>query len=268
MRSRDPHGVPDSFDRGEFVSLAYRLGHARATGVLTVRPSQGPSEVLILRRGHLLAPDDDPTGRLAALRLARIAALPGAHYDFDGGTNAHPPGAAMRQLSLAAWARKHLEAQLDSSRAHDLLRSLAGTRLVLRPELVPEPATCDAAERRILAAMRVPRRLDQIWPLARTPRFRLLTFLHFLREVGAIECRGIAAPAPARLASDAAARRVLGVDVGADREQVKRAYRRLARALHPDLHPSASAERRRLLEVKFHEVTAAYRELLGPLRGP
>jgi DnaJ-domain-containing protein 1 len=176
-------------------------------------------------------------------------------------------------VALAGWARAHLEQQLDGSLAEALVRELAGVRLALRPELQPEPA--DEADRRMLAAMAQPRRLDQIWPLARTPKFRLLAFVHFLRAVGALEGSGVAAedrtappPPPSRpggreLADPRrrAALRTLGIADGADPEAVKRAYRRLARALHPDLQPDADGERRRLLERRFAEVTAAYEAL-------
>jgi len=113
-----------------------------------------------------------------------------------------------------------------------------------------------------LAAMSQPRRLDQIWPLARTPRFRMLTFLHFLLSVGAVSLIGVAAPRriPASPRRELA-HRLLGVQVGADITTVKRAYRRLARALHPDLHPTANDERRRHLERQLAAVTDAYREL-------
>jgi DnaJ-domain-containing protein 1 len=152
---------------------------------------------------------------------------------------------------------------VDASLAQQLVAQLAGVRLALRKDLVPEAILLDDTDRRILAAMVTPRRLDQIWPLARTPRFRLLTFIYFLRHVGAVELRGVTAPARPPSSADEDARRLLGVDAGADRESVKRAYRRLARALHPDLHPSASSERRRLLERKLGEINAAYRHLLG-----
>jgi preprotein translocase subunit Sec63 len=122
---------------------------------------------------------------------------------------------------------------------------------------MPEPI--DETDRRILAAMAQPRRLDQIWPLARTPRFRLLAMLHFLRAVGALVVQGVALrvePSP-RLH----AMRLLGLDGDPTREAVRRAYHRLARMLHPDLQPGISDTRRRELEAKLAEVTAAYQSL-------
>jgi DnaJ-domain-containing protein 1 len=261
----------DLFDRGDFVRVAYRLGRARATGLLTVAPPRGRTELLVLRRGYLMAPEIDPLGRAAARRLAHIASMTGARCHFDGGTAAYPPGATARQFSLAGWARSHLEAQVDAGRARALLEELAGVRLGVRPELSPDPDSCDATDRRILAAMSAPRRLDQIWPLARTPRFRLLTFIHFLRGVGALCESGVAATAARPAQPDTTAtpavgdaldpHRLLGVHVGTDPETLKRAYRRLARALHPDLHPGAPVERRRRLEQRLAAVTSAYHRL-------
>lgn len=53
---------------------------------------------------------------------------------------------------------------------------------------------------------------------------------------------------------------VLGVSRGANDEEIKRAYRRLARELHPDVNDDPEAERR------FKEVTAAYQTLSDPAR--
>jgi hypothetical protein len=63
--------------------------------------------------------------------------------------------------------------------------------------------------------------------------------------------------------ADAAAWRVLGVDPGADEAEIKRAYKRLALAVHPDLHPDATYEERRALEARFAEITDAYRTLVA-----
>jgi hypothetical protein len=56
---------------------------------------------------------------------------------------------------------------------------------------------------------------------------------------------------------------VLGLPPGAQLDEIKRAYRRLARAVHPDLHPGASDEERRALQARFVEITDAYRALVA-----
>jgi DnaJ-domain-containing protein 1 len=263
---RGPTQAAEPLGRGEFVRVAYRLGRASATGVLTIHAPRVRPEVLVLRRGQLITTEADALGRAAAARLARLAALDGAAWLFDGGTAAYPPGAVGRQLSLVHWVRTHVEGQLDATRAERLVAELAGVRLSVRAGEAPDLATCDETDRRILAAMSQPRRLDQIWPLARTPRFRLLAFIHFLRAVGALAAVGVASAravgtAPQPIDPRAAALRVLGVVGDGDRDELKRAYRRLARALHPDLHPAATDERRRDLERRLAVVTAAYQQL-------
>ena len=229
--------------------------------MLTLRARGASPEIFVLRRGAVVCGDGELARRGLVARLARAAAEPALIAAFDGGVTAYPPGAT-HQVALAGWARGHLEAQLDGALADVVLRELAGIRLTVRAELAP--AALDEADRRMLAALAQPRRLDQIWPLARTPRFRLLAFLHFLRGVGALVLEGVVAErAPVRPADPrrAAAQRLLGVDDAADPDTVKRAYRRLARALHPDLQPEADAPRRRALERRFAEVTAAYEAL-------
>ena len=245
--------------RGELVRLVYRLGRHAASGVLTLAARAPRPEVFVLRRGGALCADGELAKRALAARLVRAAAEPSLVAAFESGVPAYPPG-PVNQLSLAGWARSHLEAQLDGALADCLVRELAGSRLVVRGELSPEPV--DDVDRRMLAAIAEPRPLDRIWPLARTPRFRLLAFLHFLRAVGALDVERARAARAQRLdPRRAAAMQMLGVDDAADTDAVKRAYRRLARTLHPDLQPHVDEGRRRLLERRFAELTAAYEAL-------
>jgi DnaJ-class molecular chaperone len=55
----------------------------------------------------------------------------------------------------------------------------------------------------------------------------------------------------------------LGLRQGADTSDVKRAYRRLVRELHPDTNPHASTHERVHLSERFQRVTAAYRTLVA-----
>jgi hypothetical protein len=252
--------------RGELVRLLYRLGRQSASGVLTIKTAGSHrAEIFVLRRGAMMLSDDDTAKRTLLARLARLVALDDLDVLFEGGITAYPPG-AHNQIALATWARVHLEQQLDGTLADVILRELAGIRLSIRVELAPDPATCDEADRRMLVALAQPRRLDQIWSLARTPRFRLLSFIHFLRSVDALDVEGVVAERSARTRSidprREAARRLLGLPDAADIESIKRAYRKLARELHPDLQPDVDHEARRLLERRFAEVTAAYEALL------
>ncbi len=63
--------------------------------------------------------------------------------------------------------------------------------------------------------------------------------------------------------SRARACRALGIAFEADSVEVKHAYRRLARAYHPDLHPRATHAERATMCSRFAEVTAAYRALVA-----
>jgi DnaJ-domain-containing protein 1 len=203
--------------------------------------------------------------RKTRLRMERLASQ-GCFAHFDSGLAAYPPSMG-QPFSLTRWARTHLEAQLDSARAQELVRELAGARLCLVSEFLPHAADLDSTDQRIVEAMTRPRRLDQIWPLARAPRFRLLCFVHFLRSVGALEESGVAAarrPPIGSPARQAEALRTLGLPGFADKQQVKRAYRRLARQLHPDLNETIDPTLKRIYEQRLANVNSAYRELMQP----
>ena len=250
--------------RGQLARALYRLGRQSASGILTITPAGSRrGDVFVLRRGCVVVADGELARRALVSRLVRLVALDQIDLEFEGGVTAYPPG-TQHQVSLAAWARSHVEAQLDSTLADALVRQLAGVRLMVRPEIAPEPA--DDSDRRMLAALAQPRRFEQVASLARTPRFRLLAFIHFLRVIEALDAEGVVSEksAPHRIVDSrrAGAARVLGLTEDADLDAIKRAYRKLARSLHPGLQPEADATHRRTLERAFAEVTAAYEALL------
>jgi len=244
---------------GDFVRAVYALWRRQATGVLTVAGEGERVEVLVLRRGDLMVPEADALGRLTSKKLEGICSWRRASYHFDGGIAAYPPGSRARRFQLGHWARRHLEAQLSQRRAEELMHELAGVRLLVRSAAVPA-ALLDDTDRRIVSALSEPRRLDQVWALARCPKFRLLGFIHFLRELGAIELGGVAAPRSEPELGEA--RRLLGVTDGDD-EAIKRAYRKRVRALHPDLRPGIGETERRLLEERLAQINRAYELLMA-----
>lgn len=243
----------------ELLALLYRLARKRATGVIAVgRPGSEPS-TLVLRRGHLvIAGRTDP--RDVASRLRRWSAEPRLRVRFDGGVATYPPGARRRELRLDGWVLRFFQRSVSASVARDVAARLAGARVSLREELAPEPAHLDEADQRILCCLAEPRRLDEIAALSRSPRFRVVALLFALGQLDALELEGVAAPGPTD--NQRAAQQILGLTSDADRAQVKRAYRRLARALHPDLHPAAGERERRGLERKLAEINRAYRTLV------
>src|SRR5688572_27420026 len=269
---------------GGFVRLAWRLAREAATGRLFLEEATVTHE-LYLRRGYLtvarvagldaqlgkiLVDDgvisaaeleralagagprlagqalrargalseaqlDAALRRQAEARLARLAAMPRARFRFDPTAQPPPSHRSGRPLALAAWVRRHVEGFCDAAGARALAAELGDARIVLRKDLAPDPADCDDADRRILAAMAAPRRLEEIARASGAPRSRLLALLWFLGRVGALDLGG-------------------GPPSAASREEQKRAFRRLVRALHPDLNPDADPAR-------LVEVIEAYRAI-------
>ena len=57
---------------------------------------------------------------------------------------------------------------------------------------------------------------------------------------------------------------VLGVEKTANTEEIKKAYKKLARLYHPDMHANASAEEKEIYEAMFKEVNNAHDILSNP----
>ncbi len=74
-------------------------------------------------------------------------------------------------------------------------------------------------------------------------------------------------PTPERLNHGDTAFRILGVAPGASREQIGAAYRKLARAHHPDKVANEPREVREASERRMKEINAAYALLKHPENG-
>jgi hypothetical protein len=56
---------------------------------------------------------------------------------------------------------------------------------------------------------------------------------------------------------------ILGLGANADEAEIRSAFRRLARSLHPDVHPEATTRQNEALRLRFADVSAAYHRLIG-----
>jgi hypothetical protein len=185
--------------------------------------------------------------------------------------------------SLAEMLRRE-DAVDEETLRRSLLRALASQKLhgtVLVDEFRVSPSVVDLALRRQiqtrLAALENLQDAQILFRVAvRPPRgalfeqpLRAVEFLHGRRRARDREVwSGSARPEPyvAGAREDAArahARRLLGLSGTEDEAAIKRAFRKLARELHPDTHPTATDEERRELSARFSEVNAAYQSLLA-----
>ena len=94
-----------------------------------------------------------------------------------------------------------------------------------------------------------------------TKPVRLARLIAFLDEAGILEGEGGGMLGDNVSVADAFD--ALGLPPGSGAEEVRRAYHRLARTLHPDMHPRATSDEKKALEDRLHRVSAAYRRIVG-----
>jgi hypothetical protein len=215
------------------------LARARATGTLELAEDAGRVHRVHIAEGRVVAVELDGAAPSLAEILRRDRAA-----DDD----------VLRRSLLRAMAsgRLHGEVLVGEFRvAAPVVGAALRCQALARLAAIDRLADARVAFR---VAVRPPRGALHDSPLE--PR----EFLHGRRRARSARAavpRDPRAPTPV----DAIPWRVLGLRPGADEAEIKRAYRRLARSVHPDLHPQASAEERRELELRFAELTEAYRRV-------
>jgi hypothetical protein len=233
---------------GDLLGTLYR---AKAHGTLEVVEELGRTHRVHVAGGLIVAVEFDGA-------TATLAETLRASGEVDDGT--------LRRSLLRAISSKRLHGEvlvLDFHLApeivHGAVRRQMLTRLT-RIEQLPD------AQLRFRVTVKAPRGASIKEPLAPA---QFLSGRPRLRDrgtkTGPVFPRSTprAASSPAPASPPPSAWRVLGVDPGADTTEIKRAYRRLARACHPDLHPEASEPERRDLTQRFHALTVAYRSLVA-----
>ncbi|MGA7123857.1 MAG: J domain-containing protein [Polyangiaceae bacterium] len=219
------------------------LHRARSSGTLELAEDRGRVHRIHLTQGLVTAVELDG----AALSLAEILRRERAADDD-----------VLRRSLLRAMASRRLHGEVL---VHDFRVSPSVVGRALRRQIDARLSTIEElADARIAfrVAVRQPHWVLQSAPL--DPR----EFLHGRRRARERGSRhsDVRSGAPAAVA-EPSAWRVLGVPPGTDVAEIKRAYRRLARTVHPDLHPQATDEERRALEARFVVISEAYRALVA-----
>jgi DnaJ-domain-containing protein 1 len=232
------------------TSLGDMLGalhRERGSGTLELVEDRGRTHRVHLRDGLVVAVELDGAGSSLAEVLRKDQLL-----DDD----------VLRRSLLRAMASRRLHGEVlirDFRVSPEVVGGALRRQVVLRLAALERIADARVHFR---AAVRSPRGALEGAPLE--PREFLAGRRRARdRHAGSPPPRSFEPPAPRFPGPHENAARVLGVPPGADAAEIKRAYRKLAKDYHPDLHPEASDDERRTLQARFAEVTAAYRALVA-----
>jgi hypothetical protein len=217
---------------GDLLGALHRTG---ASGTLELIEDRGRTHRVYLVSGCISAVELDG----ASPPLAELLKTAGALDDVT-----------LRRALLRALASKRLVGEVLASDFHvapDVIDGAIREQLALRLRALE---TIEDARIGFRACIRQPKEALRDNPLQAS---------EFLRGRRRARDRGATTPNP----PESSAYVLLGVERDADAAEIRRAFRRIARQLHPDAHPHASDVERRALALKFAQVAAAYQALVA-----
>jgi DnaJ-like protein len=229
--------------------LLYALASGAGTGAVIVGFPVAGAARLELERGfvHSLVWDQGATAHpRAEENLRRLLRREETRARFEADAPRERRG-RVTPFHPAGVLRNHFEAALAPN-AGALLRVRAG-RERIRLALAPHPSCLAPDEKRLLTLLATPRAVAELDVARVATPVRVERLLAFLEAAGG-------------LAVGPSLHELLGLRDGAPLDEVRRAYKRVARDLHPDLHPGASDAERRGLEARLSALTIAYRARL------
>lgn len=229
-------------------ALHQRAAHER-TGVLQIHTREGVRRVGLLR-GQVYAIDPGPRAPVSPeAQLRHILRLRGWPEFVEAAKLSAKY--AVEPLRPDLSIRQHVEAQAIP---HEPLRQRLGLQrfTVTAP---PHASSLHTDEQGVLRFLAESRTVPELLTGGSWSPLRVMRLLVLLDALG---CLAIGVPSTELAAAFAQ----LELSADADFTEVRQAYRRLARGLHPDHHPQASADELRVLTGRFTAVHAAYR-LIG-----
>lgn len=234
----------------EIARLLYEHTARGDRGLIEVPTSKGMLR-LQLSVGFVLALDtgpDAPVGPDSQVRyFLRARGLP--HFRLGQTLSGR---FAIEPFRPDASIRAHVDAQALST---EKLRERIGPHKVT-VSFPPHASALHVDERPVVARLAHALSLDDLHQFGELPPSRLYRLLLFLDALGVLVIG-------ASRGELAAAYALLELPAHATRTEVKSAYRRLARTLHPDQFPQAGHAERRALSDRFSAIHSAYRILVS-----
>ncbi len=229
---------------GDLLGTLHREG---ATGTMELAELRGRVHRVHMLRGYVAAVELDGASASLAEMLRRRQVI---------------GEETLRRSLLRAMSSRRLHGEvlvrdfrLSPSVVDDALRAQLQNRLEILDQLTDAQICFRVAVRAPRGALTdVPLRPSEFLGGKRRARDRT----HDTRDSSQARSASASTPRPRVEAC-----RVLGIADSADATEVKRAYRRLVHATHPDLHPGATPDEKRTLAARFQQITEAYRHLVA-----